>query len=383
MPAVPTLAHVVALLEGRAAPDTAEDWDRVGLVAGDPQAECGSVRFTVDVTEQVTAAALAADVALIVAHHPLLLRGVHSVAPTTLRGRILTDLIRGGCGLLTMHTNADQAAGGVNDVLADAVGMVPQRRPVRSRTVAVDRLVVYVPEDEADDLVRELAAAGAGRIGEYEECAYWVDGTGQFRPSPSASPHVGEPGTLSRVAERRVEMVMDPGATEAVVAALRVAHPYEEPAFSVVPSRPLAAETGLGRWGAVPPTTAADLARHLAAVLPATAAGVRLAGAPERPVRSVAVCGGAGDSLLADVARLPVDAYVTSDLRHHPALDFVGDHGTVLIDVPHAAGEALWLQSWADTLLADAQQRDWQLTADVAAGCTDPWTAHYPSGAPQ
>ncbi len=378
VPDVPSLSQVLELLEERADPATAEEWDRVGLVCGDPQHPVATVRFAVDATPTVVDEAIAAQVDLLVTHHPLLLRGVHSIATTSSRGRSLTQLVRADCALFTMHTNVDQAAGGVSDVLADAIGMHPRdRRPIRPLSSdATKRLVVYAPESAADDLVAALAAAGAGQLGAYDSCAYWTDGVGQFRPLPGAEPHIGSVNEVTQVAERRIEMIIPEGRLSGAVAALRSAHPYEEPAFSIVDSVALPTATGVGRFGPVETTTVGDLAVRIAESLPANAAGVRVAGNPDRPVHTAAVCGGAGDSLLADVAALGVDAYVTSDLRHHPALDFVCDSDVALIDIPHASGESLWLRQWADQLARDARDRGWTLATTTHPTTTDPWTMH-------
>ncbi len=375
---VPTLSQVLALLDNRADPRTAEGWDRVGLVTGDPQQRVRRVMFAVDATPEVVADATSGQVQLLVTHHPLLLRGVSSIAENTSRGRSLARLVRVDCGLFTMHTNADQAAGGVNDALADAVGMnVLGRTPLRPLAQqGLARVIVHVPEDSADALVTALAAAGAGRIGDYDSCAYWVDGTGQFRPLPGAQPYVGAIDRVTRLSERRVEMVCPRVAVPTVVAALRASHPYEEPAFSVVDSMDLPGATGTGRVGQVPPTNLADFAGVVAGALPPNVGGVRVAGDPDRAVSRVAVCGGAGDSLLADAAASGADVYVTSDLRHHPASDFVADHDVALIDIPHASGESLWLHTWARQLESDAGAAGLLLSAQVNSRNTDPWTFH-------
>jgi hypothetical protein len=240
------------------------------------------------------------------------------------------------------------------------------------------RVVVYVPHEDSDRLIGALAEAGAGRLGEYEHCAFWSDGTGQFRPLAGAQPHIGAIGLLERVAERRVEMTLPRARTRAVVAALRAAHPYEEPAFSIVDSAPLESDIGIGRVGEIPATTLSSLATRLARALPLNAAGVRAAGSPDREIRTVALCSGAGDSLLADVAALDVDVYVTGDLRHHPATDFLSDCDTALIDIPHASGESLWLHQWARRLVQDAGEQALDVTAEVSNVNTDPWTLHVP-----
>ena len=151
-----------------------------------------AVRFAVDATPDVVAEAVADGIDLLVTHHPLLLRGVSSIAETSSRGRSLAQLVRAGCALFTMHTNADQAADGVNDALADALGIDAQeRRPIRPLVAPGPvRLVTYVPEVHADALVTALATVGAGRLGDYDSCAYWTDGTGQFRPREGAHPHM-------------------------------------------------------------------------------------------------------------------------------------------------------------------------------------------------
>lgn len=375
MSKTPKLADVVGLLEGRADPGTAEEWDRIGLVTGDPDQPVRSVLFAVDPLPAVVEEAVSVEVDLLVTHHPLLLRGVHSVATTSAAGRSVHDLIRAGCALFTMHTNADSAVGGVNDALSDAVGMSASRRPIRPiPDIEMARVVVYVPAEHSDAVVAALSTAGAGRLGDYDFCAYWVDGTGQFRPLSGANPHIGSVGVLERVAERRIEMVFPKGRVAEIESALRIAHPYEEPAFSMVASEDLPGARGIGRVGAVEPISLAALARRLAVALPRNAHGVRVAGDPDLEVATVAVCGGAGDSLLADVRSLAADAYITSDLRHHPASDFIAEGGGALMDISHAAGESLWLERWAAQLESDAEVASWSLRASVTQLNTDPWT---------
>jgi len=376
-----SLAEVVAALEQRFDPSIAEDWDRVGLVAGDPNQPVGKVLFAVDPLPAVVEEAVSGGFDLLVTHHPLLLRGVHSVAANTAKGRAVHQLIQAGCGLLAMHTNADSAMGGVNDALADAVGMRTERVPLRPLPeVPMARIVVHDAADHTDALIAAMAAAGAGRTDHYDFCAYWTDGTGQFRPLPGADPAVGKVGALERVSQRRVEMVVPQERISDVVHALRREHPYQEPAFTVVDGVAVPGERGLGRIGAVAEATLADFADRLAAALPATAHGVRVAGDPKALVHKVAVCGGAGDSLLADVRRSDVDAYVTSDLRHHPASEFRADSQIALLDIAHWAGEWLWLQAAADDLVERISSDGGQMVTQVSQINTDPWTFSISGG---
>ncbi len=272
----PTVADVVAAMSLRYRPEWAEEWDRVGLVLGEPAAPLRRVLCVVDCVPETVAEALRLRADLIVAHHPLLLRGVSSVAPTTYKGRIVHDLIRNDIALYAAHTNADVANPGVSDALAARLDL------------------------------RELRP---------------------LRELPPLTPHAGD--------------------------------------------RPL----GLGRVGQLPaPLTLAELTDLAARVLPATAWGVRAAGEPDRIMRTVAVCGGSGDSLLATVASAGVDAFLTADLRHHPASEHVAGGGPALLDAAHWATERPWLDDLASWLAAT-----FGLEVVVSDLDTDPWTLHAPS----
>ncbi len=262
------VGELVGLLDDRYPPAWAEDWDRVGLVVGEPRAAVRRVFLTVDCVPETAAEAVDAGADLIVAHHPLLLRGVSSVAATTYKGRIVHDLIRAGVALYVAHTNADVASPGVSDALAARLGLAGTR-PLQAATGA---------------------AAGEGR--------------------------------------------------------------------------------GSGRIGTLPnPMPLAEFTRYVAARLPATAAGVRAAGDPARIVRTVAVSGGAGDGYLADAAAAGVDAYLTADLRHHPASEHLAAGGPALLDAAHWATERPWLDELARWLRSGTGVDT--VTSDLV---TDPWT---------
>lgn len=266
-----TVREAVALLERRYPPALAEDWDAVGLTVGNPDASVTRVLFAVDPVREVVDEALMLQADLVVTHHPLLLRGVHSVASVDHKGSVIHTLISHGIALFSAHTNADHANPGVSDALADAIGL-RRLRPL-----------VPVAADPTE---------GTGRVGELDE-----------------------PLTLTRLADR------------------------------------------------------------VAAALPATAQGVRVAGDPERLVRTVAVCGGSGDAFLADAAAV-ADAYLTADLRHHRAQDHLVDGGCALLDVAHWASEWPWLPVAAEALRADLAGRGATVDVHVSTIVTDPWTLH-------
>ncbi|MBE7325265.1 Nif3-like dinuclear metal center hexameric protein [Nocardioides sp. Y6] len=369
---MPLLGDVVKLLHTWYPPATAESWDAVGLVHGDPAAEVNRVMFAVDPTEAVAAEAAEWGADLLVVHHPLFLKAVHGFAATTPKGRTLHTLASAGCALLTAHTNADQAVGGVSEAMATALGLRDLRPLVPAPTSALDKITTYVPQAQAESVRAALAEAGAGHIGDYDCCSFSTPGEGRFCPLEGATPTIGQVGRPEVVEEVRVEAVLPRGRRAAVVAALLAAHPYEEPAHDVVEvADPGSTVTGTGRVGDVEPTTLGEFARTVAAALPTTAGGVRVAGDADRPVRRVALVGGAGDFLLDSVAGSDVDVYVTSDLRHHPAAEFVEKGGPALVDVAHWAAEWTWLpvveRRLGEALGATVETR-------VSTLRTDPWT---------
>jgi dinuclear metal center YbgI/SA1388 family protein len=368
------LADVLAVLDRLYDPRWAADWDAVGLVTGDPEQAVRRVLLAVDPVQAVVDEAVAWDADLLVTHHPLLLRGVHSVATTHPKGRAVTSLVRAGVALHVAHTNADVADPGVSDALAAALGLTDLRPLQPMPDDRLDKLVTFVPDADADRLVDALAAAGAGRLGDYERAAFTSTGTGTFTPLAGADPTIGEVGRREDVAETRVEMVLPAHRRAAVVAALRAAHPYEEVAFDLVELVPQPGRRGPGRVGRWPAEgTLRDFAGHVAAGLPATPHGVRVAGDLDRPVRTVAVLGGAGDDMFEAVRASGADAYVTSDLRHHPASEALAHGFPGLVDVSHWAGEWPWLADCARLLGDGLGARAVTVDIRVSELVTDSW----------
>ncbi|HYH29830.1 MAG TPA: Nif3-like dinuclear metal center hexameric protein [Pseudonocardia sp.] len=372
-----TVGDVVAALEAAYPPALAAEWDAVGLVCGDPAEPVSSVLFAVDPVPETVDEAIGRH-QLLVTHHPLLLRGVHGVGADTPKGALLHRLVRGGTALFTAHTNADSADPGVSDALAAALGLDVTGPLVPAPADPLDKIVTFVPTGPVLTAVHEaLSAAGAGAIGDYSHCSFATAGTGQFKPLEGANPTIGAVGTLERVAETKLEMVLPRGRRAAVVAALRATHPYEEPAFDVFELADLPSPRGLGRVGALPaPEPLSAFADRVAAALPATSWGVRAAGDPDRPITTVAVCGGAGDSALGAATAAGVDAYVTADLRHHPASEHVlagtvGRATPALVDVAHWASEWPWCAQAADVVRAALGGR---VEVAISARRTDPWT---------
>lgn len=363
------LADVIQVLDEAYPPRLAQTWDAVGLVCGDPDDVLESVTVAVDATPTVVDEV--PESGLLLAHHPLLLRGVHTVAASTPKGALVHRLIRSGCSLFTAHTNADSASPGVSDALAQALGLTVEAvlEPL-TRAADLDKWVIYVPRENSEAVQAAVFEAGAGHIGDYSHCSWSVSGIGQFLPHDGATPALGSVGTVERVAEDRFEVVAPTRARAAVLAAMRAAHPYEEPAFDIFALVPPPSDAGLGRIGVLErPEPLRAFVFRVRAALPQTSWGVRAAGDPDMRVSRVAVCGGAGDSLLATAAGADVQAYVTADLRHHPADEHRRASDVALIDVAHWASEFPWCEQAADLLRSHFAA----LPVRVCTIRTDPW----------
>ncbi|GGG04845.1 GTP cyclohydrolase 1 type 2 [Rhodococcoides trifolii] len=369
-----TVAEVIAAMDDAYPPHLAEDWDSVGLVCGDPSEPAAKVMFAVDATAGVVDEALAWGAQMLIVHHPLLLRGVDTVGAQTPKGALIHKLIRSRCALFTAHTNADSALPGVSDALADAVGLVDLRPLDEKPAPNIDKWVVFVPVADADSVREAMFAAGGGEIGDYRECSWSVTGLGQFRPTQGAHPVIGTVGAVEFVDESRLEMVAHRGVRSSMLAALKHAHPYEEPAFDVLEMASLPSGRGLGRVGRLrAPTTLRDFTASVKAALPQTVWGVRAAGNPDALVTTAAVSGGAGDSMLGAATKAGVDVFVTSDLRHHVVDEHLRAGGPAVIDVAHWAGEFPWCRQAKDMLDSRFGQRAGWATA-LTTVRTDPWT---------
>lgn len=370
-----TVRDWVALVDALHPESDAEGWDATGLQVGDPDDPVRAVLVCLDVTPAVLDEASERGTDLVLAHHPLLFRPLPRLTPASAAGRVALAAARRGLSVLAAHTNLDAAVDGTSTPVVDLLGLVDVV-PLSPTPARADRakLVTFVPAEATSAVLAALSAAGAGVIGEYDECSFRVAGTGTFRPSAQASPAVGESGRRNEVPEDRLEVVVPTSRVAAAVAALRAAHPYEEVAVDVHPLLalpPVGPAKGIGRVGDLPqPLPLRGVAGRIRTRLPAP--HLRLAGDPDAPVRRVAVCGGAGDSLVDAARRARADVYVTGDLRHHVVLDAL-TQGLAMIDAGHHATEVAALPSFVERLRAVAASRDLAAPLLASVVATDPW----------
>jgi dinuclear metal center YbgI/SA1388 family protein len=312
----------------------AAQWDNVGLVVGDPASIVDRVLLTIDCTLAAVDEAKRSRCGAIVSYHPPIFEAVRRFTA----GSPAYEAARAGIAVYTPHTALDVADGGTNDVLADALGMT-MRAPLRrldARHGAQYKLVTFVPSDHADAVSRAMFQAGAGRIGKYSFCSFRAAGTGTFFGEEGALPVVGQPGRLEEAAELRLETVVPVASAEAVVKALRSAHPYEEPAFDLVVLAEPPSQGGFGRKGTVDRTRLHLIVERIKVALETP--HVLVAGDLDREVTSAAVCAGSGGEMVDDAIRARVDLLLTGEVRHHDALRAL-EAGMAVVCTRHSTSE--------------------------------------------
>lgn len=328
---------IMQALEKLAPQQLKEDWDNVGLQLGDPNAEVRRVLLALTPSLAVTEEAVRRQADLIVSHHPFIFKGVKSLRTDSAIGRMSQLCLKHDIAIYSAHTNLDIARGGVNDVLAERLGLVDVEGLAETARKPRYKLVVFVPLSHLEQVKAALFAAGAGAQGAYEACAWTVQGTGQFRPQAGASPYLGTPGQLEQVKEARLEVLVDHDRLAAVLQALVAAHPYEEPAYDVFASAASATTESLGRIGRLPEPL--DFDEWLERVKQALGISVlAVAGPTQGRVERVALCGGSATEFLAQAKAAGADVYVTGDMKYHDAQQAV-EMGLPMVDVSHYAGE--------------------------------------------
>ena len=324
-------------LDRFAPPELAESWDNVGLLWGDPEAEVARVVTCLTVTANVAVEAVDAKAALIVSHHPILFRAVKRVTAHQVDNGMLWELARKNVSIYSPHTAFDNTEGGINDGLAQRLGLVDVAPLRPSVGPASFKIVVFTPETDRERVLSAAFASGAGRIGAYEECSFAIPGEGTFFGGETTNPTVGERGRRESVPELRVEIVCPAGRISAVLAAIRSAHSYEEPAIDVYALHPQPAGRGAGRVGRLPAaTTLGAFAQSVSEQLDSP--GLQFVGGADKRVERVAIVCGAGDDFLADAARARADVLLIGEARFHRALEAEA-LGVSLIVAGHHATE--------------------------------------------
>ncbi|MDR2495687.1 MAG: Nif3-like dinuclear metal center hexameric protein [Tannerellaceae bacterium] len=321
-----------------------EGFDNCGLQVGDADAEAVGALICLDLTEAVLDEAIALGCNLIISHHPVAFKAFKSLTGRSYTERCMMKACRHELAIYAAHTNLDNAAGGLNFVLARRIGL-QSVRILSPKGGALLKLTVFVPEAHAEAVRAAVFEAGAGHTGGYDSCSFSVSGEGSFRAGRGCRPFCGEVGELHREPEVRIETVLPSFRKSAVVSALLKAHPYEEPAFDLYPLANAWAGAGSGITGEL--TAEEDAAAFLLRIKDILGARVLKHSAIIRPkLRRIAVCGGSGAFLLPEAAASGADILITGEAKYNDYYD-AADSGILLAVGGHyetewgAATEAL------------------------------------------
>jgi len=338
---IPKTSDILGIINKIAPASLAEAWDNPGLQVGDPGADVKRIMVALDPTPDVISSAISSSCQLLVTHHPLIFKPLKSVSAVTPQGRSIHNAIKAGLSVVSMHTNYDIATGGLNDLLAQRIGL-PACTPLQiSTTRELVKLVVFVPATHLEN-VRSALFPHLPAQGNYRNCSFAAGGEGTFLPLEGAQPFIGTVGKQQRVSEERLELLVERQNLPRALKALLASHPYEEPAYDLYPLLNEGEKLGLGRVGRLSnPLSLGEYAERIRTVL--SAPGLRYVGEPSAIVSKIALCSGSGASLLRDAARAGADVLVTGDIKYHDARD-AQDLGIALIDAGHFKSEIIMVE---------------------------------------
>ncbi len=336
------------MLEKYAPPFLAEEWDNIGLQVGDPNQRISGILMTLDLNDAVLKEAESLGVEMVVVHHTPFFKAQKDLRVDRPVGRLLAGLVKRDMAMYAAHTNLDVVCGGVNDVLAEALGLKEISVLETNWEQNFFKLVVFVPREHTDRVAKSILEAGAGYIGSYADCSFRTTGIGTFRPLTGTNPFIGKPGELERVEEDRLETIVPEERKEEVIQAMLEAHPYEEVAYDLYPLVNRGEKAGLGRVGRLPaPMSLLELACLVKTRLHID--NLRYCGDKDLLIEKVAVCGGSGISLYRRAAACGAQVIITADVKYHEAQEVL-ECGMVLIDAGHFATERPVMDSLAGYL---------------------------------
>jgi len=345
---MPTVADLARALERTAPLAYQESYDNAGLQCGDPQAEISGVLIALDCTPAVIDEALARGCNVVLVHHPVIFRPLKRLTGASEVEQTIIKAIKNDVAIYAAHTNLDNVRHGVNRKLADKLGLT-NLRILDPKSGTLGKLVTYASPAYSDAVLQALYAAGAGHVGDYSECSFRSDGLGTYTPGAGTTPFQGAPGQPETTAEQRLEVLLPLHLQGRVLQALRQAHPYEEVAYELIKLENSHQDVGAGMVGELAePLSPADFRQRLReALLVPVVKHTEFA----RPIRTVALCGGAGSFLIGRARAAGADAFVTGDLKYH---EYFGAEGQLMLcDVGHFESEQFTGEIFQDLLSAN------------------------------
>ncbi|WP_045517681.1 Nif3-like dinuclear metal center hexameric protein [Neobacillus niacini] len=361
--------EIIQLFEQFSPKGLAMEDDKIGLQIGRLNKKIDKIMIALDVLEEVIDEAIAKNVQLIIAHHPPIFRPLKNVLTDTVQGRMIEKLLKHDIAVYAAHTNLDVAKGGVNDLLAEALGLENSEVLVPTHETKLKKLVVFTPTSHAEEIRKVLGGIGAGFIGNYSHCSFSADGTGRFLPGENTNPYIGAQGQLEQVDEVRIETIVPENLLKRAVNAVVKAHPYEEVAYDVYPVENKGEVLGLGRIGTVKEMTLGEFVERVKEALEVDK--VRVVGDLSSRVKKVAVLGGDGNKYFMSAKFKGADVYITGDIYYHIAHDAIMQ-GLNMIDPGHNV-EKIMKKGLTDTLNKMCKESGYEVDIFPSEVNTDPF----------
>lgn len=328
---------IVNIIEDHAPTALQEDYDNAGLILGSSEQEIKGVLVCLDITEKVIDEAIMHGIDMIVSHHPLIFRGLKRITGVNDQERVIIKAIQNNIAIYAAHTNLDHIEQGVSGIIADKIGLINREilAPLKGMLM---KLVTFVPHTHAEVLRNALFEAGAGEIGNYSSCSYNVEGYGTFKANYNANPHVGTVGQIHEEPELRIEVVLPAYTKNRVVTALYASHPYEEPAFDLIPLSNDWNNVGAGMIGEFEQSeNTEDFIQRMKVVFGTKA--IKHTQIISDKVKRIAFCGGSGSGLLNEAIRKGAEVFISADFKYHDY--FAAEGKLVIIDPGHYEMEHL------------------------------------------
>lgn len=329
------IASIISFLETVAHPSLQEGYDNAGLLTGNAQWECTGIICSLDATENVVDEAIAKGCNLVVAHHPIIFGGLKKINGKNYVERTVIKAIKNDIAIYAIHTNLDNVLHGVSGKMAAMLGL-QNTMILAAKENTLQKLFTFVPVDKAAQVRQAIFDAGGGTISKYNECSFNTEGTGTFKAGEGTNAYVGNIGEQHTEKEIKIEIVFPAYLQAAIVKAMKLAHPYEEVAYDVIDVKSQHPQIGAGVIGELAaPVEQNTFLKHIASVfrLPV----IRHTALTDKPVKKVAVCGGAGSFLIFKALQAGADAYITADMKYH---EFFDAEGRMLVaDIGHYESE--------------------------------------------
>ncbi|OEH86173.1 Nif3-like dinuclear metal center hexameric protein [Desulfuribacillus stibiiarsenatis] len=327
------------ILEQIAPPHLAYDKDPIGLQIGSWSRNVSKILVSLDMNEAIVDEAITIGAELIVCHHAPFYKPLSNILVDTPTGKMIEKLIKNNISVYVAHTNLDIVEDGVNDALANALGIENIEILEVTKKEKMKKLVVFVPEDTHQQVLQAISDAGAGQIGNYSHCSFNISGTGTFKPLAGSNPFIGSQGELEKVKEIRIETIIPEGIQAKVVQNMLNAHPYEEVAYDIYPLEIEGSASGIGRIGSY--EQAMQFSEFLDKVkLVLNLSTIQVAGPSNKLVKKVAVCGGSGSKFIANAIQQQADVYITGDVTYHDA-QWAEQQNLTILNAGHYPTEAI------------------------------------------